>query len=79
MACFKGRLVRRLFCSFAKGVNGGTKINSASASSTDFSRPKLKKIQGDCHFSPTAIRILKYSVGLIVTRFLIGYAFLMLA
>jgi len=45
----------------------------------DLFRPKLKKIQGDCQFSPTAIRILKYSVGLIVTGFPIGYAFLMLA
>jgi hypothetical protein len=45
----------------------------------DLFRPKLKKIQGDCHFSPTAIRILKYSVGLIVTHFPIGYAFVMLA
>jgi hypothetical protein len=45
----------------------------------DLSRPKLKKNQGDSRFSPTAIRTLKYSVGLIAMRFPIGYALLMLA
>lgn len=43
------------------------------------SLPNPNKNQGYCHFSPTAIRILKYSVGLIVTEIPIGYAFLMLA
>jgi len=38
-----------------------------------------RKVRADCGFSPTAIRVLKYSEGLIVTHTSIGYAFLMLA
>jgi len=40
---------------------------------------KHKKNYGDCYFIPTAIRFLKYSVGLIVSCLPIGYASFRLA